>query len=221
MRKSSYPTLDGFLDLPFYEILRSTRTRLESLPLSEDNPEVKKVKSLVMQVTDAETPSIIQQLQYFSDWYRAKRVIAICLKLRQRLRYWAAGVQTQVHTTTQQSNVEDLHQGEVEIIKAVQNEAFPKEIELLKPLKSTHTDRESVKSCKACLKKTSSLYRLDPFIDNEELLRVGGRISRAYTPYHIKHPVILPRKGHITVLIIRYYHQRINHQERGMTLNEI
>ena len=179
------------------------------------------MKSLVTQGTEAETPTIVQRLEYFSDWYRARRAIAVCLRLRQRLRHQAAGVQGQEHTNTQPSKVEDLRQAEVEIIKAVQSETFSKEIELLKTLKSNHANRQGVKSRKACLKKTSSLCRLDPFIDNEGLLRVGGRINRADTPYHIKHPVILPRKGHVTALIIRYYHQRINHQGRGMTLNEI
>ncbi len=179
------------------------------------------MKSLVTQGTEAETPTIVQRLEYFSDWYRARRAIAVCLRLRQRLRHRVAGVQGQEHTNTQPSKVEDLHQAEVEIVKAVQSEAFSKEIELLKPLKSNHANRQGVKSRKACLKKTSSLCRLDPFIDNKGLLRVGGRINRADTPYHIKHPVILPRKGHVTALIIRYYHQRINHQGRGMTLNEI
>jgi hypothetical protein len=41
---------------------------------------------------------------------------------------------------------------------------------------------------------------------NEGLLRVGGRINRADVLFHVKHPVILPRKGHITALVIRYYH---------------
>ncbi len=164
---------------------------------------------------------IPQRLKYFSDWYRARKAIAVCLRLRQRLRCRAAGVQGQEYTNTQPSKVEDLCQAEVEIIKAVQSEAFSKEIELLKPLKSNRANRQVVISRKACLKKTSSLCHLDPFIDNEGLLRVGGRINRADTPYHIKHPVILPRKGHGTALIIRYYHQRINHQGRRMTLNEI
>ena len=117
--------------------------------------------------------------------------------------------------------VEDLHQAEAEIIKAVQGKAFQNEIELLKSLKINNATQKVVKSHKACLKKTRSLCCLDPFINDSGLLRVGGRIDRADTPYHIKHPVILPRKGHITILTIRYYHRQTNHQGHGMTLNKI
>lgn len=35
------------------------------------------------------------------------------------------------------------------------------------------------------------------------------------------HPIILPMKSHISQLIIRHFHERIEHQGRGLTLNEI
>ena len=109
----------------------------------------------------------------------------------------------------------------MEIIKAVQVQAFPDEIELLRRLKPNPTSREDVKIRKASLRKNSALFRLDPFLYNEGILRVGGRIHRADVPFHVKHPAIIPRKGHITSLIIRYYRERDNHQGRGFTLNEI
>jgi ribosomal protein L13E len=71
------------------------------------------------------------------------------------------------------------------------------------------------------MKHTSSLFRLNPFLDKEGILRVGGRLTRASVQFHVKHPVILPRKGHVTALVIKHYHQRIRHQGRGMTLNEL
>ena len=71
------------------------------------------------------------------------------------------------------------------------------------------------------MKKTSSLYRLDPFLDEDGVLRVGGRIRNALVSYEIKHPVILPSRGHVTTLLVRYYHERIRHQGRGMTLNDL
>ena len=36
-----------------------------------------------------------------------------------------------------------------------------------------------------------------------------------------KFPVIIPRKGHVTDLIIKYFHEKVQHQGRGMSLNEI
>ena len=37
----------------------------------------------------------------------------------------------------------------------------------------------------------------------------------------IKFPVIIPRKGHVTYLIIKHFHEKVQHQGRGMSLNEI
>lgn len=37
----------------------------------------------------------------------------------------------------------------------------------------------------------------------------------------VKHPVVLPKQGHVTGLIISHYHNLVEHQGRGMTLNQI
>jgi len=46
----------------------------------------------------------------------------------------------------------------------------------------------------------SPLRKLDPFMNQDGTLRVGGRIKLADVPYHEKHPLILPKKGHATEL---------------------
>ena len=71
------------------------------------------------------------------------------------------------------------------------------------------------------LRCTSPLYRLDPFLDEHYLLRVGGRLNKGNFCKDLKHPVILPRKSHVTELIISHYHQKLKHQGRNMTINEI
>ena len=91
----------------------------------------------------------------------------------------------------------------------------------MRRLKSNPTTREDIKIRKANLKKNTALFRRDFFVNDKGLLRDGGRIIRADAPFHIKHPVIIPRKGYIMSLVIRYYHQRINHQGRGITFNEV
>ena len=58
-------------------------------------------------------------------------------------------------------------------------------------------------------------------MDNNGILRVGGRIRRAFIPYDLKHPVILSSKCHVTTLLVRHRHERVNHQGRGMTLNDL
>ena len=49
----------------------------------------------------------------------------------------------------------------------------------------------------------SSLY---PFIDSDEIIRVGGRLRHADLPFADKHPILLPSTHTLTVLIIRHYH---------------
>ena len=120
-----------------------------------------------------------------------------------------------------QCNVEELRKAELAIVKAVQEEAFPKEIQMLRKCDDSDNERDHNRKRKATMKKTSSLFRLDPFLDDEGILRVGGRLTRASVSFDVKHPAILPRKGHVTALIIRHYHRQIQHQGRGMTLNEL
>lgn len=71
------------------------------------------------------------------------------------------------------------------------------------------------------MKKSSSLYKLDPFIDENGLLRVGGRLRLSSLPYDARHPIILPKEGHVTNLILCHFHQAVKHQGRGATQNEI
>lgn len=71
------------------------------------------------------------------------------------------------------------------------------------------------------MKRSSPLYKLDPFIDEDGVLRVGGRIKHSSLPYDVRHPVILPRKGHMTDMILCHHHQTIQHQGRGVTQGEV
>ena len=81
-------------------------------------------------------------------------------------------------------------------------------------------DRDSARRRNDTLKKTSSLYKLHPFLDKNGLLRIGGRIRRAEVPLEVKHPLILPKKSHISDLIVRYFHESVgHHQGRGVTHN--
>ena len=110
-------------------------------------------------------------------------------------------------------NVEELRHAEYEIIKAIQKKVFSKEIAFLSETAKPSQERERYTS----LKKLSAIGRLDPFIDQDGLLRVGGRIRHADLPFNEKHPVILPKKGHITELVLRHHHEKTHHQGRYIT----
>ena len=105
----------------------------------------------------------------------------------------------------------------------VQRAAFPEEIRQMKEsnVRGQTSGERTVTHENKAMKKASSLYQLDPFLDASGVLRVGGRIKRSSLSYGAKHPIILPRKGHIIELIICHHHQLVEHQGRGITHNEI
>ena len=64
---------------PFLSTPQPVRHSKTDLTLSEDDPEVKKVTVHSTTATLDEC-ILIQRLEYFSTWYRAKRAIAVCIK---------------------------------------------------------------------------------------------------------------------------------------------
>ncbi|CAI6371615.1 unnamed protein product [Macrosiphum euphorbiae] len=55
------------------------------------------------------------------------------------------------------------------------------------------------------------LARLRPFLDNENIVRVGGRLSRSDLSDDQKHPVLLSKTSHFSVLLIRHWHDITGH----------
>lgn len=55
------------------------------------------------------------------------------------------------------------------------------------------------------------LARLRLFLDNENIIRVGGRLSRSDLPDDKKHPVLLSKTSHFSVILIRHWHDITGH----------
>nr|XP_054596974.1 uncharacterized protein LOC129163443 [Nothobranchius furzeri] len=89
------------------------------------------------------------------------------------------------------------------IIKNVQQETYTEEIKCI--------------GTKLNLPKHSSLIKLNPFIGNDGLLRVGGRIARSGLETKETNPIILPGTHHITTLLVRHQHEKVSHQGRHFT----
>lgn len=53
---------------------------------------------------------------------------------------------------------------------------------------------------------TSKILSLSPILDENGVLRVGGRLKNADLSYDAKHPILLPKDHAITKLIIRDEH---------------
>ncbi|XP_068247735.1 uncharacterized protein [Palaemon carinicauda] len=173
--------------------------------VTDEDPELKKV-SLAIDTDDDNYATILTRLNYFSDWTRARRSLALCNKFIDKLK------QKSLYTEYVHVSVEELIKAEITIIKLVQREAFQYEYQLLSRSNNKFDN---------CLRKSSNLYKLDPFIGSDGLIRVGGRLHRGNFDVHVKYPVILPKNSHMTELIICHYHNKVHHQGRNLTLNEI
>ena len=197
----------------------------EPAPLSSEDPEVKRVSTLATG-TD-EKFSLLKRLEYFSIWHKARRAVAVCLRLQDMFRNLPEEAGNEKNSVPvpeyEPVNVQDLKRSETVIVKQVQRETFLQDIEtsLSMNLRGRLADRQTARSRNNALKRTSSLYRLDPFIDNDSVLRVGGHIRRADLPDQLRHPVILPRKGHVAELVICHCREKTVHQGHGLTRSEI
>ena len=70
-------------------------------------------------------------------------------------------------------------------------------------------------------KLRDSIGSLNPHVGEDGLIRVGGRLQQSNLDEKVMHPVILPKKGKLTEMIIRWCHQKTAHSGRNITLNEI
>lgn len=52
------------------------------------------------------------------------------------------------------------------------------------------------------VKSDCKILNLNPFLDNDGVLRVGGRLAKSELPYDTKHPIILPKRDRFTTLLI-------------------
>lgn len=169
--------------------------------VAADDPELKRVQTL--NTHSKENGSLLDRLQKFSDWGRVVKAIA-------RLKRHAKVFKGLKARTCEKTSLEERKEAEFAIIQMVQESAFSDEIQRLKGgAQSKNKD------------KTNRLYRLCPFLDDCGMLRVGGRLEHAALHPEAKHPVVLPRDSHVSNLLIKHHHERVQHQGRGMTMNEL
>lgn len=65
------------------------------------------------------------------------------------------------------------------------------------------------------------LERLTPFVDENGILRVGGRLQYAQYAFDKKHPAILPPKHHLSLLLIKHEHVRLLHAGPQLLLSSL
>lgn len=168
--------------------------------IAVEDPKVR--KSFVHKTLTTED-SLLDRFLKFSSRTRLVKAIA-------RLLRWVKELKGLASRTYEATSLEERKDAELTIIVIVQRAAFSKEIQSLK-CKKEITAKD----------KANRLHRLSPFLDEGGILRVGGRLEHATLHPHIKHPAVLPRTSHISTLLIKHHHQQVQHQGRGITMNDL
>lgn len=70
---------------------------------------------------------------------------------------------------------------------------------------------------KGRISSKSSLLSLNPYLDDKNILRVGGRLQHSYLTENAKHPIILPKTSKLTELVIRQAHLQTLHGTANQT----
>lgn len=103
--------------------------------------------------------------------------------------------------------LEEIKTAKQKIIKHEQQEQFSQEISNLK---------QSSK-----LQAKSKIINLNPFLDKDGILRVGGRLKHAHISNVMQHPIIIQHSGRLTELIIDEAHKTMLHGGARLTLSFI
>ena len=86
----------------------------------------------------------------------------------------------------------------------VQQQSFKDEFRWLKSLKNSNDLNKA-------LDERSKIYCLDPFLDGDEVIHVGERLEKSFLNNECKHPILLPKVGKITDLLIKHHHKLAAH----------
>ncbi|XP_045070452.1 uncharacterized protein LOC123484318 [Coregonus clupeaformis] len=157
--------------------------------IESSDPEVNKAQVHDTQAEEAKT--ILDRLHNFSDWARMVKAVA-------RLKRRAKEIKGLKPKSCEASNLEERKETELTIIKMVQEATLSQEIQRLRHHKET-----KVKD------KANQLHKLCPFLDDQGVIRVGGRLANAALHPHVRHPAVLPRDSHVSALLVKHYHERV------------
>lgn len=143
--------------------------------------------SLLSKVDSSSTP--LFETDRWGSFEKAIRVVAWVLRFLRNAR-------TACVNHTGELTLEELTEAKLKLLLCVQKQSYASELSCLLSGSS--------------LSKISPIQRLNPFVDNEGLIRVGGRLHFSHLNFEEKHPVIMP-KVHVSFLLVRNYHLMMKH----------
>ena len=163
--------------------------------LDEGDIEIKR-RPLFVGVTLVEVEEV--DFEKISSWRRLLRVTAWVVRFIHNF------LNKNHRRLDETLSLDELNEAEQLVYRDIQHSAFQAEIRSLQDGKA--------------LPASNSLSKTSPFVDADELLRVGGRLRRISVPVDMKHPIILPRQHRATRLLLEAIHRRSGHVGPAHTL---
>lgn len=131
-------------------------------------------------------------LEKYSSYSKLLRVVAYCLRWRSS------------NKQIGQLETREIETAEIRVLKLLQATQFTHEIQKLQQKKE--------------LKNKSKIINLSPFLDENDLIRVGGRLRKSLLTFAQKHPILLPSRHPLTDRIIKEIHETHHHTNIQNTL---
>lgn len=128
-----------------------------------------------------------------SDYVRLLRTVARVMRFVNNARKPQSG------RSNGELQPDELRAAEIVLCRQMQNDVYAEEID---DLRRDHS-----------VAKRSSIYKLQPYLDDNGVIRLCGRIDAAsQLPVESRRPIILPNKHALTDLIVANAHVRMRHQ---------
>ncbi|XP_062542425.1 uncharacterized protein LOC134210390 [Armigeres subalbatus] len=188
---------DCWINGPIWLPLNQKNWPVLILPgVSEEKLEIRQVAATT-QIRDTINPFFLR----YNSYTRILYVIGYCLRYISNLRARIQAKNSPAAAIDLPSSipltVAHLKSAKTRLTRLAQEDAFSDEIRKLEMGNP--------------VSKSSTLRLLNPFLDSERVLRVGGRLKLSQLPYHAKHPALLPAHHPLTRLIAENTHIKLLH----------
>lgn len=181
-------------------LLQTEEIQFPVVPNISFNQQLPELSLHVITTQDNTFNTLQKTIHKISNYSKLIRIIAYVLRF--------------IHNCRNRSNpyksllsLSELKQSEIIVLQTAQQEMFASEYKLIKSGN--------------VLNKKSRLNSLSPFIDANNLLRVGGRLNNSQYSYDIKHPILLCSKHHITRILFNQKHRTLLHAGPQLLLSHI
>lgn len=152
-------------------------------------PEVK--ANTTTKVAYPTTVNEFDLIKRYSNFNKLLRVTAYCLRFIRNCR-----AKSPEAKTSGSLNLAELKNSTQVLVKIVQNQHFSNEIKTLSNRKPVHPK--------------SKILNLNPFLDNDDIIRVGGRVGNSEMSYASKFPIFLPC-DYFSCLLLSHFHTQNLH----------